>query len=113
MGSETGTTMASTSRSIGPGGSLAGRLALVTGGTRGIGRAIADCLAEAGASVIVTGRDSAKAKAVADEMIAAGHTAGSLGADLEDDDAVGGLIPQVEADFGRLDILVNNAGIDA
>ena len=102
---------AATARS--PGASLTGRLALVTGGTRGIGRAIADCLAEAGASVIVTGRDAAKAKAVADEMIAAGQTAGSLGEDLEDDGAVGGLIPHVAAAFGRLDILVNNAGSDA
>jgi 2-deoxy-D-gluconate 3-dehydrogenase len=93
--------------------SLKGRVALVTGGTRGIGRAIAACLAEAGASVIVTGRDAAKAKAVADEMIAAGQTAGSLGADLEDDTAVEGLIPRVQAGFGQLDILVNNAGIDA
>jgi NAD(P)-dependent dehydrogenase (short-subunit alcohol dehydrogenase family) len=94
-------------------GPLAGRLALVTGSTRGIGRSIAERLAGAGAEVVVVGRDPDKAQAAADEMKAAGLLAGAIGADLEDDAAIERLIPEVEARFGRLDILVNNAGIDA
>jgi NAD(P)-dependent dehydrogenase (short-subunit alcohol dehydrogenase family) len=94
-------------------GVLSGKLALVTGGTRGIGRAIAQAMATAGARVIVTGRSDAKAKAVADELAALGGKIGHIGADLADDDAVGQLIPRVAASFGKLDILVNNAGIDA
>jgi 2-deoxy-D-gluconate 3-dehydrogenase len=94
-------------------GPLDGKLALVTGGTRGIGRGIAEAMAEAGAHVIVTGRDDAKAAEVAREIEARGGKAGGLGADLGDDGAVDGLIPAVESRFGSLDILVNNAGIDA
>ncbi|MBS0412663.1 MAG: glucose 1-dehydrogenase [Proteobacteria bacterium] len=92
---------------------VAGKLALVTGATRGIGHGVAKCLAEAGAHVIVTGRDEAKAKAAADEIAAAGGKVGHVGADLEDDAAIARLIPTVEARYGKLDILVNNAGIDA
>lgn len=92
---------------------LAGKLALVTGGTRGIGRGIAEAMRDAGAHVIVSGRDEAKAQAVAAELQAAGGQVHGLGADLEDDGAVDGLLPRVEKQFGKLDILVNNAGIDA
>jgi 3-oxoacyl-[acyl-carrier protein] reductase len=92
---------------------LDGRLALVTGSTRGIGLGIANCLAESGAMVVVTGREEAKAKAVADEIITGGGRAGFLGVDLIDDMAVDQLIPQLEARYGKLDILVNNAGIDS
>lgn len=92
---------------------LDGRLALVTGSTRGIGRGIAQALAEAGVHVIVSGRDSGKAKAVADELRAGGLKAGFLGADLADDAAVDNLIPEFVSAFGSPDILVNNAGIDA
>lgn len=92
---------------------VAGKLALVTGATRGIGRGIADCLADAGAYVIVSGRSEEQAKAVAAEIEAAGGKAGYIGADLSNDDDVVGLIPALEARYGKLDILVNNAGIDA
>jgi NAD(P)-dependent dehydrogenase (short-subunit alcohol dehydrogenase family) len=94
-------------------GALSGKLALVTGGTRGIGRGIAEAMCAAGAHVIVTGRDDAKAKAVADELTQGGGQAGHLGADLMDDAAIDALIPNAEASYGKLDILVNNAGIDA
>jgi len=92
---------------------LSNKLALVTGGTRGIGRAIARAMAAAGAHVIVTGRSDAKAKIAADELAALGGKVGHIGADLADDAAVGQLIPRVAASFGKLDILVNNAGVDA
>lgn len=92
---------------------LSGKLALVTGGTRGIGRAIAQAMMAAGAHVIITGRSDAKAKIVSDELAALGGKASHIGADLADDEAVGQLIPRVAASFGKLDILVNNAGVDA
>jgi NAD(P)-dependent dehydrogenase (short-subunit alcohol dehydrogenase family) len=92
---------------------LAGKLALVTGGTRGIGRGIAAAMGAAGAHVIVSGRDEGLAKEVAKVIEASGGRAGHIAADLADDDVVHDLIPRIEAQFGRLDILVNNAGIDA
>lgn len=92
---------------------VGGKLALVTGGTRGIGRGIVDALSEAGACVIVSGRDEARARAVAEDVEAAGGKAGYIGADLADPEAVGKLIPAIEVRYGKLDILVNNAGIDA
>jgi len=92
---------------------LAGKLALVTGGTRGIGRAIAEAMAAAGARVVITGRDDARASEVAGAIAAFGGNAGHIAANLMDDEAVGALIPRVIEDFGALDILVNNAGVDA
>jgi len=87
---------------------LTGRVALVTGSTRGIGRAIAEALAAAGARVAVFGRDAAKAEAVATEL---GGDAKGFGCDISDPSAVTALVEAVEAAFGSCDILVNNAGI--
>jgi NAD(P)-dependent dehydrogenase (short-subunit alcohol dehydrogenase family) len=92
---------------------LGGKTALVTGATRGIGKAIALALASAGAKVIISGRDEKNARAVVSDIAKSGGTAGYIVADLFDDDAVGSLIATVVAQFGTLDILVNNAGIDA
>lgn len=92
---------------------LAGRLALVTGGTRGIGRAIAEAMAAAGAHVVVTGRDEARTRDAAEAIAAGVGKVGHLAADLADDAAVGALIPRTIECFGALDILVNNAGVDA
>jgi NAD(P)-dependent dehydrogenase (short-subunit alcohol dehydrogenase family) len=91
---------------------LSGKIALVTGATRGIGKGIAECMAEAGAHVIVSGRDTAVAEAVAKELWDAGGLASPLVADLADEAQVGALIPRVLEQHGGLDILVNNAGID-
>lgn len=86
---------------------LTGRSALVTGSTRGIGRAIAQTLSDSGANVAVVGRDPAKADIVASTM----RSAKGFGCDITDGAAVTALVEEVEKTFGAIDILVNNAGI--
>jgi NAD(P)-dependent dehydrogenase (short-subunit alcohol dehydrogenase family) len=86
---------------------FADRVALVTGSTRGIGRAIAVALVDAGAAVVVHGRARSEATRVADEI---GAVLG-VGADLEDRHRIGMLVDAVHADVGPIEILVNNAGI--
>ena len=87
---------------------LTGRNALVTGSTRGIGRAIAESLAAAGARVAIVGRDKARADEVA---LAVGNGALGFACDVSDLAAVNTLIADVEHAFGGIDILVNNAGL--
>ncbi|HUO51945.1 MAG TPA: 3-oxoacyl-[acyl-carrier-protein] reductase [Gemmatimonadaceae bacterium] len=87
---------------------LSGRAALVTGSTRGIGRGIAQALAECGARVAVVGRDQGKAEEAA---AALGHGAQGFAADVSDTAQVTALIEKVEGAFGAVDILVNNAGL--
>lgn len=91
---------------------LTGRVALVTGSTRGIGRAIATALASAGARVAVTGRDQGKADEAAAEITAAtGGEVRGYAADVSEVAQATALVERVEKDFGQLDILVNNAGL--
>jgi 3-oxoacyl-[acyl-carrier protein] reductase len=91
---------------------LSGRVALVTGSTRGIGRSIATALARAGARVAVTGRDAEKATAAAAEIAAAtGAEVRGYAADVAETAQASALVDTVEKDFGQLDILVNNAGL--
>jgi 3-oxoacyl-[acyl-carrier protein] reductase len=87
---------------------LAGRVALVTGSTRGIGRSIAESLASCGARVAVVGRDAAKATDVAAEV---SPDARGFACDVTDVASVSALVSGVEESFGSLDILVNNAGL--
>jgi 3-oxoacyl-[acyl-carrier protein] reductase len=87
---------------------LTGKVALVTGSTRGIGRAIAEALAAAGARVAVVGRDLPRAEAAATEI---GHGAKGFACDVSDTAAVSALVTDVETSFGAIDILVNNAGL--
>ena len=91
---------------------LAGKVALVTGGSRGIGAAIAHALAADGADVALTyARFAERAEAVAAELVAQGRRGVAIGADSADAAAVAAAVDQTVSDFGRIDILVNNAGI--
>jgi NAD(P)-dependent dehydrogenase (short-subunit alcohol dehydrogenase family) len=92
------------------GGALKGKVALVTGGSRGIGAATARALAAEGATVAISYAVSAdKAKAVVADLERTGVRAAAHRADQADPTQVSGLVDTVAADFGRLDILVNNA----
>ena len=91
---------------------LDGQIALVTGASRGIGRAVALALAEAGAEVVVNYSSSPDAAdAVVNEIKEAGGQAYALQANVAEEDAVNGLIKSVIERSGRIDVLVNNAGI--
>ena len=91
---------------------LTGRVALVTGGSRGIGRGIALALADAGADVAVNyNRDGQAAEAVVTAIRAKGCKAEAYCASVEDRAAMADMVESVVRDFGGLSILVNNAGI--
>ena len=87
---------------------LTGRSALVTGSTRGIGRAIAETLASCGARVAIVGRDAAKAAEVAAHV---SPEARGFACDVSDVASVTALVAAAEQAFGSIDILVNNAGL--
>jgi 2-deoxy-D-gluconate 3-dehydrogenase len=91
--------------------SLQGRVAVVTGGNRGIGRSIALGLARAGAAVAILARDEAKSAAVLAELRALGAPAMASRLDVTDRSALGPAIEAVERELGGLDVLVNNAGV--
>ena len=88
---------------------LTGRTALVTGSTRGIGKAIAESLTAAGARVAVVGRDEGRAREIA---AALSPEARGFACDIADPASVSALIEAVERELGAIDILVNNAGIN-
>jgi 3-oxoacyl-[acyl-carrier protein] reductase len=89
---------------------LAGKVALVTGASRGIGRGIAESLAQEGCDVLLTGRDEAALKEVAAGMGKKGRKAAISVLDLRTPGSEKPLVDAVRREFGRLDILVNNAG---
>jgi NAD(P)-dependent dehydrogenase (short-subunit alcohol dehydrogenase family) len=91
--------------------SLLGRVAIVTGGSRGIGRAIAMRLAQDGARVVIAARSAPDAEQVAAEIIDAGGVALAVACDVRAKAEVEWLVAQTLRHYGRVDILVNNAGI--
>jgi len=90
---------------------LAGRVAIVTGGSRGIGAAVAASLAEHGAAVVVSGRDADRLERAVKELERAGATAVGVVADAASREDAERLTDTARQRFGRIDVLVNNAGI--
>src|SRR5258706_1679339 len=91
--------------------SLKGKVALITGSTRGMGLAMATGMAYAGAHVVINGRDSATAKSRADGLVKQGLAASAEAFDTTDAPAAAAAVASLVRRLGRLDILVNNAGI--
>jgi len=90
---------------------LTGRVAVVTGGSRGIGAASAALLAEDGAAVVVSGRDADRLDRAVKEMTASGNTVVGVVADAASREDAERLVETARQRFGRLDVLINNAGI--
>jgi len=91
---------------------LAGRVAVVTGSTRGLGRAIVDGLSRAGASVVVSSRKQDRCDEVAAQIRAAGGTAVGIACHVGEWDAIPDFLDAVVNHYGRIDVLFNNAGIN-
>jgi NAD(P)-dependent dehydrogenase (short-subunit alcohol dehydrogenase family) len=92
---------------------IAGKVAVVTGGGRGLGRAMAGALARHGASVAVAARSEAELDSVVTEVEAAGGKALAVPTDVTDERQVEDLVARTVERFGRIDVLVNNSGIVA
>ena len=90
---------------------LDGRVAIVTGGARGIGRETAETLAESGARVVIADLDEGAARASAAEIAASGRRVSAIGVDVSDEAGVEAMVHATVETEGRLDILVNNAGV--
>ncbi|WP_336741980.1 SDR family oxidoreductase [Aureimonas altamirensis] len=90
---------------------LAGRRALITGSSQGIGLALAEGLAAAGAAIVLNGRDADRVEAAAQAMRGRGFDVTAAAFDVTDPAAVRAGVDRIEADTGPIDILVNNAGI--
>lgn len=89
---------------------LQGKVAIVTGATSGIGRAIAALFAQEGARVLVVGRNEERASAIVDDIRQAGGVAEYFIADMEKRDEIAKIVPRALELFGTVDILINNAG---
>lgn len=91
--------------------SLKGKVAVVTGGNRGLGKTFALSLAKMGADVVIVGRDELKNLSVIKEIESYGRRAISLSVDLQDISAIKRMVETVKNEFRKIDILVNNAGV--
>lgn len=91
--------------------SLKNKVSIVTGGNRGIGRAIAQGLAEAGSALVIVGRDAAKSATAVEELKALGVDVIALEADMASRDDIEAMTAAAIKHFGQIDVLVNNAGI--
>jgi NAD(P)-dependent dehydrogenase (short-subunit alcohol dehydrogenase family) len=91
---------------------LAGKIALITGGSKGLGRAMALALADAGATVALVARDTAKLNGVREEIELVGGTAKVFTADVTREDQILRLKNEVSEQCGRIQILINNAGVN-
>ena len=90
---------------------LTGKTAIVTGGGKGIGRQMAEGLAEAGANLVLCARNAERCEQAASELEERGVKALGLGCDVRDPEQVQEVVARTVADFGGLDILVNNSGV--
>ena len=86
---------------------LSGKTAIVTGGGKGIGRQMADGLAEAGANIVVCARQAERCEQAASELAEKGVKTLGLGCDVRDPDQVQAVVARTVADFGGIDVLVN------
>jgi NAD(P)-dependent dehydrogenase (short-subunit alcohol dehydrogenase family) len=91
-------------------GKLDGKVAIVTGGNRGIGAAIAEAFAREGCAVVLAARDEGRLAETASQLEAGGATVLAVPTDISDEEQVEALFARATERFGRLDILVNNAG---
>jgi NAD(P)-dependent dehydrogenase (short-subunit alcohol dehydrogenase family) len=98
---------------VNPSYDFTGQVALVTGGSSGMGLATAQAFAEAGAAVILADVNEAALSAAADDLTTAGHQALGVVCDVSQEDQVDAMVNQAVATFGRLDMAFNNAGIQA
>jgi 3-oxoacyl-[acyl-carrier protein] reductase len=87
-----------------------GKIALITGSTKGIGKSIAFKLAQAGLTVIINGTDTQTGSSVESEMKSVGHQAAFIQADVSNFEECAALSERIKKDFGKVDVLVNNAG---
>jgi gluconate 5-dehydrogenase len=90
---------------------LKGKRVLVTGSSQGIGAALAEGMAKAGASVVLNGRDAGKLDLACKSLIAKGYSAHAYAFDVTDEEAVNDNVAAIERDLGPIDVLINNAGM--
>lgn len=93
-------------------GSQANKIALVTGGGRGLGEALSFSLAEMGMNVQVIDRDEGLAQKTVNQILEQGHQASAYGADIGDTEKVRSIVSYIAGEKGRIDVVVNNAGTD-